>query len=464
MNAQRFARLAATTLSLTALVVATTGAKAPTPAQVEKLLAKGQTADAVAAAEASVAAQPNVSANRAQLGRAYLAAGRFASAEAAFADVLAIDPSDGASALKLALVKIAQGKTDGARSVLEANRDRIGGADYGLAVALSGDANGAVQILEAVTRAPGADAKARQNLALAYALQGKWLNARVMAVQDLAPADADARIVQWMNFVRPSSQSDQVASLLGVTPAATDSGQPMALGFARPTAEPVKLAEVSKVAEPAPAPAPVVVAQAAPEPVAEPASAPAPVAVAVAAFTPPPAPAPVVVQPEAAAPTTAQLNTAFAEARKVDFAPAKFAPIREVAQRVPVPAVAFAPKAPTVFAAKPKRVAPVIRATSGGRYVVQLGAFGSNAQAEKMWKRSSGRLGVASYTPSTMNFRLNNVNFVRLSVGGFPTRTPAVQVCERVRRASGNCFVRMNAGDQIAAWIRPNSATRFASR
>src|SRR6476646_2074551 len=451
MNAQRFARLAATTLSLTALVVATTGAKAPTPAQVEKLLAKGDTADAVAAAEASVAAQPNASANRAQLGRVYLQAGRFASAEAAFSDVLAIDPTDGASALKLALVKIAQGKADGARSVLETNRDRIGGADYGLAVALSGDINGAVQILEAVTRAPGADAKARQNLALAYALQGKWLNARVMALQDLAPADADARIIQWMNFVRPASHSDQVASLLGVTPAASDAGQPVALAFARPAAEPVKLAEVSKVAEPAPAP--VAVAEAAPEPVAEPA--PAPVAVAVAAFTPPPAPAPVVAQPAAAAPTTAQLTTAFAAARKADFAPVKV-----VAQRVSVPTVAFAPKAPIIFA-KAKPVAPVIRATSGGRYVVQLGAFGSSAQAEKAWKRSSGRLGVASYTPSTMNFRLNNVNFVRLSVGGFPTRTPAVQVCERVRRASGNCFVRINAGDQIAAWVRPNSTTRF---
>lgn len=455
MNAQRFARLAATTLSLTTLVIATTGAKAPSPAKIEKLLAKGDTADAVAAAEASVAALPNVSASRVQLGRAYLQAGRFASAEAAFADVLAIDPSDGASALKLALAQIAQGKTKGARDTLDANRERIGGADFGLAVALSGDTTGGVGILEAVTRAPGADAKARQNLALAYALQGKWLNARVMAVQDLAPADADARIIQWMNFVRPTSHSDQVASLLGVTPAATDAGQPVALAFARPTSEPVKLAEVSKVAEPAPAPVAVAVVTPAPAPVAEPA--PEPVAVATAVFAAP-APAPVVMQPAAAAPTTAQLTNAFAAARKADFAPAK-----AVVRAAPVPTIAFAPKAPLVYA-KRKPVAPVIRATSGGRYVVQLGAFGSDAQAEKMWKRSSGRLGVASYTPSTMRFRLNDANFVRLSVGGFPTRAPAVQVCERVRRASGKCFVRVNAGDQIAAWVRPNSTTRFASR
>jgi Flp pilus assembly protein TadD len=454
MNAQRFARLAATTLSLTALVIATTGAKAPTAAQVEKLLAKGDTADAVTAAEASVAAQPNVSASRALLGRVYLQAGRFASAEAAFSDVLAIDPSDGASALKLALVQIAQGKSKGARDTLEANRDRIGGADYGLAVALSGDAAGGVGILEAVTRALGADAKARQNLALAYALEGKWLNARVMAVQDLSPADADARIIQWMNFVRPAAQHDQVASLLGVTPASADAGQPVALAFARPGAEPVKLAEVSKPAEPAPAPAPVAVAEVTPAPIVEPT--PAPVAIAAVAFTPP---TPVVVQPEIAAPTTQQLTTAFAAARKVNFAP-----VREVAQPMPVPAIAFAPKAPIVFAARPKRVAPTIRAASGGRYVVQLGAFGSDAQAEKAWKRSSGRFGVASYTPSTMRFRLNNVNFVRLSVGGFPTRSPAVQVCERVRQAKGNCFVRINAGDQIAAWVRPDSNTRFASR
>jgi Flp pilus assembly protein TadD/cell division septation protein DedD len=448
MTAQRFARLAATTLSLTALVIATTGAKAPSPAQIEKLLAKGSAVDAVAAAEASVAAQPNVAAARAQLGRAYLAAGRFASAEQAFADVLAIDPSDGASALKLALAQIAQGKTKAARATLEANRERIGGADYGLAVALSGDVDGAVQTLEAVTRAPGADAKARQNLALAYALQGKWLNARVMAVQDLSPADADARIIQWMNFVRPSAAHDQVASLLGVTPATVDAGQPVALAFARPAASPVQLAEASKPVEPAPAaPAPVV-----PAVVAETTSP----SVAVAAFAPPPAPVPVIVQPDAAAPTTAQLASAFAAARQASVAPA-----RETAQ--PVPAIAFAPKAPVVLA-KPRPVTPVIRAASGGRYVVQLGAFGSDAQAEKAWKRNSARLGVAGYTPSTMRFRLNNASFVRLSVGGFATRSPAVHVCERVRRASGNCFVRVNAGDQVAAWVRPNNATRLASR
>lgn len=440
MNAQRFARLAATTLSLSALVIGITAAKAPSTTQVEKLLAKGDTAAAVVAAEASVAATPTTSANRAQLGRVYLEAGRFNSAEAAFADVLAIDPSDGASALKLALVKIALGKGEAARAVLEANRERIGGADYGLAVALSGDADAGVGILEAVTRAPDADAKARQNLALAYALQGKWLNARVMAVQDLSPADADARIVQWMNFVRPAATHDQVAALLGVTPAAIDAGQPTALAFARPSAAPVALARVSTAAELLPAPV------AAPEPT------PAPVAVAEIA----PPPAPVIVQPTVAGPTAEQLNTAFAEARKVNFAPQ-----REVAQLVP--AVVFAPKAPLVFAAKPRPVAPVIRAASGGRYVVQLGAFGSETQAEHAWARNGKRLGVASYTPSSARIRVRNVNFVRLSVGGFQSRVAAVSLCERVRHAGGVCFVRLNAGDQIASWVRPG-APRYASR
>lgn len=432
MTIQRFARLAATTLSLGALAIGITAAKAPTTAQVEKLLAKGDTTNAVAAAEASVFAAPTVSANRAQLGRAYLQAGRFTSAEAAFADTLSIDPTDGASALKLALVKVALGKGPAARDVLEANRNRIGGADYGLAVALSGDVTSGVGILEAVTRAPGADSKARQNLALAYALQGKWVNARVMAVQDLAPADADARIVEWMNFVRPGAAHDQVAALLGVTPAAVDLGQPTRLAFARNVA-PVALAEISTAVEVAPAPAP----------------APATVVMAEAAPT-------VVIEAPPAGPTTEQLTTAFAETRKVMFAPTK-----EVAQ--PVPTIAFAPRRPLVFAAKPKPVAPVIRAASGGRYVVQLGAFGSEGQAEHAWRRSSKRLGVASYTPSSAHIRVRNVNFVRLSVGGFPTRVPAVNLCQRVRGAGGVCFVRLTAGDQIASWFRPG-APRFASR
>ena len=435
MSPQRLARLAATTLSLGALVIGITAAKAPNPAKVEQMLAQGDTASAIAAAEAAVAVTPTSSASRAQLGRAYLQAGRFASAEAAFADVLSIDPSDGASALKLALVRIAQGKTQSARDTLEANRERLGGADYGLAVALSGDTNGGVGILEAVTRAPGADAKARQNLALAYALQGKWLNARVMAVQDLAPADADARIIQWMNFVRPAAAHDQVAALLGVTPAAVDAGQPMALAFARNVA-PVALAEVSKPVEAVPVP------EAAPAPVV------------MAEVTPPPTP--LIVDTPSAAPTTAQLTAVFAETRKVTFAPN-----REVAQVIP--ATVFAPKRPLVLAAKPKPFVPAIRAASGGRYVVQLGAFGSEGQAEHAWRRTSTRLGVASYTPSSARIRVRNVNFVRLSVGGFPTRTPAVNLCERIRHAGGICFVRTTAGDQIAAWFRPNGP-RFASR
>ncbi len=429
MSPQRFARLAATTLSLTALAMGITAAKAPSAAKVEKLLAKGDTANAVAAAEASVEGTPSDAANRARLGRAYLQAGRFASAEAAFADALSIDPSDGDSALKLALVKVALGKGPSARDVLETNRNRIGGADYGLAVALSGDVPGAVGILEAVTRAPGADAKARQNLALAYALQGKWVNARVMAVQDLSPAEADARIINWMNFVRPAATHDQVASLLGVTPAAVDTGQPVALAFARDTA-PVTLAEVSTTVETiqAPPPPPVLLADAAP-------------------------PA-VVVETASGGPSTAELATAFAETRRVMFAATK-----EVVQQVP--AAVFS-KAPQILTAKPAKLAP-IRAVSGGRYVVQLGAFGSDASAERAWKQGSKRLGVAGYTPSSARVRLHNVSFVRLSVGGFEQRRPAVQLCERVRTVGGRCFVRVSAGDQIASWVRPD-AQRFAAR
>ena len=94
-------------------------------------------------------------------------------------------------------------------------RNLLDPADYGLALALAGQPQAAVSVLDGAARQVGADARVRQNLALAHALGGDWEMARTVASQDVAADQLDARIQQWMTFAKPAKASDQVASLTG---------------------------------------------------------------------------------------------------------------------------------------------------------------------------------------------------------------------------------------------------------
>src|SRR5437762_9403621 len=139
-------------------------------------------------AERAVQKTPNDAGFRALLGNAYFAGGRFASAEGAYKDSLTLYSNQPQVVLKLALVEIALGKNNEALSFLDAAKDVLDPADYGLAVALAGHPRDALVVLETAARAPGADSRVRQNLALALALSGDWTNARTVAAQDV-PAD-----------------------------------------------------------------------------------------------------------------------------------------------------------------------------------------------------------------------------------------------------------------------------------
>jgi Flp pilus assembly protein TadD len=394
-------------------------------AKSKKALADRNGPDAVRWAEAAVELRPQVADYRAVLGQAYLLAGRFASARTTFNDALTLSPGDGKVALNLALAQIAEGDWTGAHQTLDSNSGSIPVSDRGLAMALAGDPSGAVSLLLPVARQPGADAKLRQNLALSLALAGRWQDARVVAGMDLSPTEADKRMTEWAAFARPASRYDQVAALLGVTPAA-DPGQPVALALNAST--PV-------VATPAPpvdaylpkAPAEVAVTA----PVADAGTAiPAPVAAVVPAVT-------TVV----------------------------FGPRAEVVQPLPVePAVGS--KAPLIKAPKTAMKAaaflkPMAAPTtpgaakvsvSKGNFYVQLGAYDSAGVARDAWGRASRAYsGFAGHAPTGMSVTVKGKNFYRLSVGGFD-RAGAAQLCARYRAKGGTCFVRANAGDQAVSW------------
>src|SRR4051794_27325626 len=201
---------------------------------------------AITLGERAVQKTPNDAGFRALLGNAYFAGGRFQSAESAYKDSLNLFSNQPQVVLKLALVEIALGKSGEALSFLEAGKDVLDPADYGLAVALAGHPADAVRVLEAAAREPGADARVRQNFALALALSGDWTNARTVAAQDVPADQLDSRIQQWMQLASPKKASDQIAALTGVKPAVADPGQPTQLALNKTD---------TRLAEAAPAPA-----------------------------------------------------------------------------------------------------------------------------------------------------------------------------------------------------------------
>lgn len=256
----------------------------------QKALAARKAEAAVAHAEQAVANDPQRGDYRTLLGQAYLLAGRFTSAAQALRDALALNPEDGRAALNLALASIGTGDWGGARMLLQAHAARIPAADLGLATALAGDPNAALEILAPAVRAPDATARTRQNLALALALAGRWGEAKAVAAMDVAPDQLNARLLQWASFARPANAYDQVAAILGVQ-AVQDAGQPVALALAKqpdfaaltpaptPTVAPEPEPEPIPVNDPIPVPvfkpAPVRVAK--PKPVKPLPSTPAPV-------------------------------------------------------------------------------------------------------------------------------------------------------------------------------------------
>jgi len=425
-------------------------------------IAKKKFDAAIGFAENAVAYSPRTAGYRMLLGQAYLGAGRFASAETSFSDVLTLTPDHGRAALNLALVEVARGKKDQALSTLNEYRDRIAGVDYGLALALAGDAKEAVRVLEMLAREPNVDARVRQNLALAYALDGQWAPARTMASVDLGEVGADARLLEWAAFSRPDGAAAQVASLLGVSPVANDYGQPSRLALA-PVSPNLQTAMV--VAAPAPAPVAAVAAPA-PAPVVMASAA----DVAPAAFeTPAPAPSPVAAKVVVDMPVVDTPPPVFeTDGPDESVTPAVIVRTAQAAPvRAPLIRAATAPARQMVVAAKPRAAATIAaakpRPIEAGKFVVQLGAYENAAVSRDAWKRLAPRFGLGNYDPANATARVGNASFTRLSVGGFANRAEAALICTRIQAAGGKCFVRSLLGDQTASWVRKGPVTRFAS-
>jgi Flp pilus assembly protein TadD len=468
-------------------------------------LGKGNAARAVQDAEAATALLPNDAGMRALLGRSYLAAGRFRSAETAFSDALALDPALPRAAVSRALAQIALGHPDAARASLVKAEGIATDADIGLAEALLGETEAARRRLDTAARAPGADARTRQNLGLALALEGRWTDAVAIAAQDV-PADAmPQRLHRWAMIAQMRADpAMQVGAILGVMPA-EDGGQPSTLALVIPPVAPVIVQpETGGMAQaPVPVTPPeliitkvsplvhiesgVVVTAIHPKlPSLEALVAAKPVdipAIVLPEFAPA-NPDPAILAQRAAAisepvPTIAAQEPIVHQASKATKAEAWAGPPRmrssnraitarwanatlpvEAAKHV-LPAVTTKVQKARIQLASQISIKPVAARSLGG-WAVQLGAFSSHGRREIAWGKLSAKAGfLSAYTPTGSGRKLGKAMLFRLSVSGLATRKEAVNLCVRIKAAGGSCFVRNTRGDEPMRWaLRAKPADR----
>ena len=418
----RIARLCVTT-ALAAGLLAGCAAGGPNHAKLasgaQTALTKGSPEKAIALAEQAVLADPRNAAYRTLLGTAYLRAGRFEAAQQAYYEAMQLGEDSGKAALSLALSDIALGRTAQAADTLNGYRDSLPAADYGLAMAMAGQTATGIAALTDALRGGENTAKVRQNLAYAYALDGSWREAKLMAQQDVPADKLNERLQTWAAMASPEDTRRRVASLIGA-PLRADTGQPTALALAN-------FPEPSQLANEAAAKANEQSGDSAAEAEA------ADLAKAAVAALP--------AAPEEAGPTAAP-QPAFADASSV--------PARAQLAAIDLPPSHAQVTTASSVAAKPQFVSkPVVQpiraavAPAGqGSHVVQLGAFASAEGAQRAWRHFAARhVGLSSYHSQFSEVTVRGRKFYRVQASGFAAAVAARHMCQSVKAKGGVCLV-----------------------
>ncbi len=400
---------------------------AKSQAQALQALAKGQNDKAIGFAEAAVLSDPDNPELRSLLGQAYMASGRFQSAGESFEEAMTLGRVDARNVIGLALAQTSQGEVGKARRLLETHRAMLPVADYGLAMALAGDSAGGVAVLIDAIRTDSASAKTRQNLALAYALDGRWREARILASQDMSADAVETRISSWAQMARPGAYQARVASLLGVAPVA-DVGRPigLALDFSAPQTEMVASVQLPPSDTPLPAIGP------APRQGGSALFAAQETGVAMASAA---APAPVIAQPRPVAPADPVTHGPILQAPVIP------APAHQV-RAAPVP-VKLASATPTAGMGARRSDAPSMR----GSHLVQLGAFSSPENAAKAWSIYQRKYpALKNYGSASARIAVKGRTLYRLAAMGFDDADSAARFCGGLRAEGGRCIVRNMRG------------------
>lgn len=380
----------------------TTSSAAPanvSASRAEAALAAGKHRQAIDHAEAAVLAEPRNASYRAMLGSAYMDAGRFASAATSFDDAMQLGDNSARTALSLALALTGEGKHQEAAALLNDWEREIATADVGLALALAGQPERGIHLMSNAIRGGDNTPKMRQNLAYAYALAGRWREARLMAEQDVPADQVGDRIEEWAAMTAPEAWQVRVAKLLDVPAGAADAGQPAQLALANtPSLE--QLASEASASETPELPA-----------LAE-AEAPAGELPALETVDPS-APAP--------AESSGNFQTAFAAPPAAVAAPAVVQDSASFIQ--PGPAAA-----------------PAVVQLAEGTHLVQLGSFASEQGARRAWGIYAKRYPELSGHQMVISEAVvKGKRYWRVSAAGFG-RSTATSMCGRVRASGNGCF------------------------
>jgi Flp pilus assembly protein TadD len=413
--------------------------------QARAALQAGKVSKAVGLAEAAVAASPRDGSYRALLGQAYLNDGRFASATTALTEAMELGTNDSNTVIALTLAQIAQGKSAEAIRLLQDHRDTVPASDIGLALALAGDNEGAIYVLSEAARVPDAGARTRQNLALAFALSGRWAQARMVASQDLSAAKLEERMAEWSKLAETPDAQLRVASLIGAT-VQQDAGMPVRLALNNFSETQMASADTTPLASADPAP--------------------------VEAYAPP-------------APVLADAGSSI---RSVELPmPERTAdgvvPVTELPQPKPAGEVILADAAPyrsAPAAASEGRLAPMQQqalefatkivpaafdSAKPSGWAVQLGAYDSLGIAKEKWEGLKKRNGaLANFPASSYAATVKGRTFYRLTVNGLATRADATSLCSELKAQGQTCFIRAMAGSESIRWAAKASQVRLASR
>ena len=172
-----------------------------------------------------------------------------------------------------------------------------------------------------------------------------------------------------------------------------------------------------------PAPAPVAKA---PAPTAPAAAAPAPAAPAkVVAATPAPKPAPPLKSSQLPPQPAAPIGPATAPPRALNTAGA-------------------APPAPKPVAPAPVATPAAAAPVSAGESVLQIGAYKSQADADRAWSTYKAKHAslLAGYSPDVKQADLGEKGtWFRLRIAGFPSKDVASALCDRLKADGGSCFL-----------------------
>jgi hypothetical protein len=351
------------------------------------------------------------------------------------------------TALSLALALDGEGKFDQAVAVLSDWEKEIAPADLGLAYALSGRPDRGVEIMANAIRGGDNTPKMRQNLAFAYALAGRWKEARLMASQDVPANQVGDRMQEWAQMAQPQAWQVRIASMIGAPAGVRDAGQPVELALANNPSVEQLATEASAYAAPKS------------ELAANDAPAAAPQGPAVSAELPPEA-APQVAVANYPAPPTAEpsdFKSAFAS-----YAPSggSIAQVTQDALRfVQQPVVQTAA---VRQGAAPRAAAAAASKQSVGSHLVQLGSFASEQGARRAWGIYTRRYpDLRDHQMVITQAVVRGKHYWRVSAGGYGLASSQA-MCGRVKSSGGDGCFAYAQGRPLPGAI--DTATRLALR